>query len=114
MRSSWLLLTGAGSQLSSQSRIEAIAWAKLDGGGGFLFPWELSALVRTLRVFTILSSKNVTISLEIKLSTTANLSNGKGDNSIVMENNGKLCPDRTANTIFLFLCPSARIRSEHK
>jgi hypothetical protein len=39
-----------------------------------------------LRVFTILSSKQVTISLEIKLNTKANLSNGKGDNSIIMEN----------------------------
>jgi hypothetical protein len=49
-------------------------------------------------------SKHVTISLEIKLSIKANLSNGKGDNSIITENNGKLCPDRTANTIFQFSC----------
>jgi hypothetical protein len=39
-----------------------------------------------LRVFTILSSKHVTISLEIKLSIKANLINGKGDNSIITEN----------------------------
>jgi hypothetical protein len=39
-----------------------------------------------LRVFTILSSKHVTISLEVKLSIKANLSNGKGDNSIIIEN----------------------------
>jgi hypothetical protein len=37
-------------------------------------------------VFIILSSKHVTISLEIKLSIKANLSNGKGDNSIITEN----------------------------
>jgi hypothetical protein len=39
-----------------------------------------------LRVFTILPSKYVIISLEIKLSIKANLSNGKGDNSIITEN----------------------------
>jgi hypothetical protein len=39
-----------------------------------------------MRVFTILSSKQVTISLEIKLSIKANLSNGKGDSSIITEN----------------------------
>jgi hypothetical protein len=39
-----------------------------------------------LRVFTILSSKQVTLSLEIKLNTKANLSNDKGDNSIITEN----------------------------
>jgi hypothetical protein len=38
-----------------------------------------------LRVFTILSSKQVTISLEIKLNTKVNLSNGKGNNSITTE-----------------------------
>jgi hypothetical protein len=54
------------------------------------------------RVFTILSSKHVTINLEIKLSIKANLSNGKGDNPIITENNSKLCLDRTANTTFEF------------
>jgi hypothetical protein len=49
-------------------------------------PLEFSAPFHTLRVFTILSSKQVTISLEIKLNTKANLSNGKGDNSITTEN----------------------------
>jgi hypothetical protein len=45
--------------------------------------------------------KHVTISLEIKLSNMSYLSNGKGDNSTITEkNNGKLCPDRTVNTIF--------------
>jgi hypothetical protein len=39
-----------------------------------------------LRVFTILPSKQVTIILEIKLHSKANLSNGKGDNSIITEN----------------------------
>jgi hypothetical protein len=58
--------------------------------------------VRTLQVFTILSSKHVTISLEIKLSIIANSSNGKGDNSTITENNGKLCLDHTANTTFQF------------
>jgi hypothetical protein len=37
-------------------------------------------------VFTILPFKQVIISLEIKLHTKSNLSNGKGDNSIIMEN----------------------------
>jgi hypothetical protein len=34
-------------------------------------------------VFTILSAKHVTISLEIKLCNKTNLSNGKGDNSTI-------------------------------
>jgi hypothetical protein len=34
-------------------------------------------------VFTILPSKHITISLEIKFSNMANLSNGKGDNSTI-------------------------------
>jgi hypothetical protein len=37
-------------------------------------------------VFTIPPSKQVTIILEIKLHTKANLINGKGDNSIITEN----------------------------
>jgi hypothetical protein len=45
---------------------------------------------------------HVTISLEIKLSIKANLSNGKGDNSIITESHGKLYPDRIVNTIFQF------------
>jgi hypothetical protein len=49
-------------------------------------PWEFSAPFHTLRVLTILPSKHVTISLEIKLSIKANLINGKGDNSIITEN----------------------------
>jgi hypothetical protein len=44
----------------------------------------------------------VTISLGIKLSNIANLSNGKGDKSTIMENNSKLCLDHTVNTIFQF------------
>jgi hypothetical protein len=64
------------------------------------FPWEFSAPFRTWRVFTILPLKHVTINLEIKLSIKANLSNGKGDNSIITENHGKLCPDRITNKIF--------------
>jgi hypothetical protein len=53
-------------------------------------------------VFTILSSKHVIISVEIKLNNLANLSNGKGDNSTITENNGKFCLDCTINTIFQF------------
>jgi hypothetical protein len=53
----------------------------------------------------MLSSKHATISLEIKFSNKTNLSNGKGDNSIITENNGKFCPDHTFNTIFQFYCP---------
>jgi hypothetical protein len=49
--------------------------------------------------------QHVTISLEIKLSIKANLSNGKCDNSIITENHGKLCPDRTVNTISQFSYP---------
>jgi hypothetical protein len=45
---------------------------------------------------------HVTISLGIKLSNIANLSNGKGDNSTITENNGKFYPDRIVNTIFQF------------
>jgi hypothetical protein len=52
-----------------------------------------------------MSSKHITISLEIKLSNKANLSDGKGDNSTITENNGKFCPDRTVSTIFQFFCP---------
>jgi hypothetical protein len=89
---------------SWDSRIEAIALAKLGGGGGFPFPWEFSVPFRTLQVFTILPFKHVTISLEIKLSIKANLSNGKGDSSIITGNHGKLCPDCTTNTIFQFAC----------
>jgi hypothetical protein len=99
---------------SRDSRIEAIACVKLGGGGGFPFPWEFSAPFHTLRVFTILSSKHVTISLEIKLNTKANLSNGKGDNSITTEN-----PVNSVRTIqsiqFLSFCALMdRIRSGHK
>jgi hypothetical protein len=88
--------------LSQDSRIEAIARAKLSGGGKFPFPYAFPAPTHLLRAFTILSSKHVTISSEIKLSNMANLSNGKGDNSTIMEkkNNGKFCPDRTVNTNF--------------
>jgi hypothetical protein len=60
----------------------------------------LSAPARPLRVFTILPSKHITISLEIKLSNLANLSNGKCGNSTITENNSKFCLDRTVNTIF--------------
>jgi hypothetical protein len=56
-------------------------------------------------VFTILPSKHVTISLEIKLSIKANLSNGKCDNSTIMENHGKLSLDHTTNINFQFSCP---------
>jgi hypothetical protein len=41
----------------------------------------------------------LSISLEIKLNIKANLSNGKGDNSIIMEKSGKLSPDHTVNTL---------------
>jgi hypothetical protein len=61
-----------------------------------------------LRVFIILPSKHVTISLEIKLSIKANLSNGKGDNSRRTKNNGKLCLDCTVNTSSQFTCPYAQ------
>jgi hypothetical protein len=70
------------------------------GGGRFPFPWVLSAPALPLQVFTILSSKHVTISLEIKLSNMTNLSNGKCDNSTITENNGNFCPGCTVNTIF--------------
>jgi hypothetical protein len=70
---------------SWDSGIEATVWAKLDGGGGLPFPCAFSGPARTLRVFTILSSKHVMISLEIKLSNMANLSSGKGDNSTITE-----------------------------
>jgi hypothetical protein len=60
-------------------------------------------------VFTILPSKQVTISLEIKLNTKANLSNGKGDNSITTEKkSGKLCPGCTVNRISQFSFPYGR------
>jgi hypothetical protein len=49
--------------------------------------------------------QHVTIILGIKLSNIANLSNGKGDNSTITENHGKLCLDRIVNTIFKFSCP---------
>jgi hypothetical protein len=58
-----------------------------------------------LNMFTILSSNQVIISSEIKLSNMANLSKGKGDNSTIMGNNNKFCPDRTVNPNFHFFCP---------
>jgi hypothetical protein len=56
---------------SWDSWIEVIVWAKLGDGSGLSFPCAFSGIARTLRVFTILSSKHVTISLEIKLSNMA-------------------------------------------
>jgi hypothetical protein len=58
---------------------------KLGGGGGFPFSWAFSSPAHLLRVFTILSSKHVTISLETNLSNMAKLSNGKGDYSTITE-----------------------------
>jgi hypothetical protein len=70
-----------------------------------MFPWALSAPAHPLRVFTILLSRYGSISLEIKPSNKANLSDGKDDNSKITKNNGKFCPDRTVSTIFQFYCP---------
>jgi hypothetical protein len=99
---------------SRDSRIEAIARAKLGGGGGFPFPWEFSAPFHTLRVFTILPSKQVTISLEIKLHTKANLTNGKGDNSIITENTVNSAWTVQSIQFISFRALIDRIRSEHK
>jgi hypothetical protein len=77
-------------------------------------PWEFSALVRTLRVFTILSSKHVTISLEFKLSIIANLSNGKGDNSIITDNTVNSVRMVQPTQFSSFCALTVRIRSEHK
>jgi hypothetical protein len=59
--------------------------SKLGGGGGFPLPWAFSGPTHPLRVFTILLSKHVTISLKNKLSNMAYLNNGKGDNSTITE-----------------------------
>jgi hypothetical protein len=67
-----------------------------------------------LRVFTILSSKQVTISLEIKPSIKANLSNGKGDNSIIMENPINSVQTVQSTQLLSFLTLTDKIRSEHK
>jgi hypothetical protein len=67
-----------------------------------------------LRVFTILSSKQVTISLEIKLSIKANLSNGKGDNLIITENTVNSARTIQSTQFLSFRAPTDRIRSEHK
>jgi hypothetical protein len=50
-------------------------------------PVSLNVLgpTRLLRVFSIMSSKHVTISSEIKLSNMTNLNNGKGDNSTITD-----------------------------
>jgi hypothetical protein len=77
-------------------------------------PLEFSAPFRTLRVFTILPSKQVTMSLEIKLHTKANLSNGKGDNSINTENPVNSVRIVQSIQFLSFRALTDRIRSEHK
>jgi hypothetical protein len=65
-------------------------------------------------VFTILSSKQVTISLKIKLNTKANLSNGKGDNSIITGNTVNSARTVRSTQFLSFRALTDRIRSEHK
>jgi hypothetical protein len=65
-------------------------------------------------VFTILSSKQVTISLEIKLSIKANLSNGKGDNSIITENPVNSVRTVQSTQFLSFRALTDGIKSEHK
>jgi hypothetical protein len=77
-------------------------------------PWEFSAPARPLRVFTILSFQHVTISLEIKLSITTNLSNGKGDNLIITENMVNSVRTVQPTQFSCFYVLTARIRSKHK
>jgi hypothetical protein len=67
-----------------------------------------------LRVFTILSSKQVTISLAIKLNTKENLSNGKGDNSIITKNIVNSARTVQSTQFLSFRALMDRIRTEHK
>jgi hypothetical protein len=55
-----------------------------------------------------------TISLEIKLNTKANLSNGKGDNSIITENTVNSAGTVQSTQLLSFRALTDRIRAEHK
>jgi hypothetical protein len=61
-----------------------------------------------------MSSKHVTISFEIKLSIKANLSNGKGDNLIIMKNTVNSVRTIQSTQFLSFRALTDRIRSEQK
>jgi hypothetical protein len=67
-----------------------------------------------MRVFTILSSKYITISLEIKLNIKANISDGKVDNSIITENTVNFARTVQSTQFLSFCALMDRIRLEHK
>jgi hypothetical protein len=76
-------MAGAGSRLPERSRLQPVCCEC----SPFCHPNKLS-----------LAQKS-------KLSNSPNLSNGKGDNSAIMDNNSKICHDRTVNLNFQFRCP---------